>query len=85
MYGHPNTRYGPETGQAQIFEDMQEVVMSVVDGYNVCLMVCGALSPPRVLATHPVPCNTASNALCRPTMRELCSATPTDRLSTTAC
>jgi kinesin family protein C2/C3 len=33
--------YGPETDQSTIFEDTKEVIMSVVDGYNVCLMAYG--------------------------------------------
>lgn len=46
MSGKPTTvdfdrTYGPETEQAAIFADAREVIMSVVDGYNVCLMAYG--------------------------------------------
>jgi len=46
MAGKPTTvdfdkTYGPDTEQAAIFEDTKEVIMSVLDGYNVCLMAYG--------------------------------------------
>eukprot|EP00741_Cyanophora_paradoxa_P025102 tig00000342_g24230.t1 len=33
--------YGPETGQAAVFEDTRSLVTSVLDGYNVCLFAYG--------------------------------------------
>jgi len=33
--------YGPDSKQTQLFEDAKPVIMSVVDGYNVCIMAYG--------------------------------------------
>lgn len=33
--------FGPEASQADVYEDTSAVIMSVIDGYNVCLMAYG--------------------------------------------
>lgn len=72
--------FGPDASQAMVFEDVSQLVISALDGYNVCIFAYGQTGSGKTFTMEGEPANPGVSFR---TMRELfrCPASAADRVN----